>query len=119
MTARNGAGTGCRVRLMYADGTTSTRELVVCDTPLSRMVGMLKERTPGISRVYQIVPCNGVHTCFMAFAIDVVFTDRSGDVVAARTVPPWRMFSRTAAHMVFEGVGLLREEVVLERLQVE
>jgi len=104
---------------MYGDGASEVRDLVVCNTPLTRMVGMLKERNPEISRVYQIVPCNGVHTCFMAFPIDVVFTDRSGNVIAARTVPPWRMFSRTAAHMVFEGVGLLREEVVLERLQVE
>jgi uncharacterized membrane protein (UPF0127 family) len=39
-----------------------------------------------------IAPCSAVHTCFMRFAIDVIFTDRAGRV--SRCVPavrPWRI----------------------------
>jgi uncharacterized membrane protein (UPF0127 family) len=39
-----------------------------------------------------IAPCNAVHTCFMQFPIDVIFTHRDGRI--ARCVPgvrPWRV----------------------------
>jgi uncharacterized protein len=39
-----------------------------------------------------IVPCNGIHTFGMRFALDVVFLDREGSVVALEeTMPPWRV----------------------------
>ena len=108
-----------KVVLRYADGTTRERKLVVCDTVVSRMVGMLRERDETVSDVYQIVPCNGIHTLFMAFPIDVVFTDHTGRIIDCRNVPPFRFFSRSSAFMVFEGIGLLRKEVLLERVEVE
>lgn len=113
-----GEGKG-RVRLYYSDGSVQDRSLIVCDNILTRMVGMLKERQPDTPDVYQIVPCSGIHTFFMAFPIDVVFTDRLGNVLSCRTVSPYRMFSSSGAHMVFEGLGLLTGQLVLERVQVE
>jgi uncharacterized membrane protein (UPF0127 family) len=51
-----------------------------------------------------IVPCTGIHTLFMGFAIDAVFLDRRLQVV--RTVPglrPWRMVPLVrGAHSVVE-----------------
>jgi uncharacterized membrane protein (UPF0127 family) len=39
-----------------------------------------------------IAPCNGIHTFFMRFAIDVVFVARHGRVVSVRRgLNPWRL----------------------------
>jgi hypothetical protein len=38
-----------------------------------------------------IEPCQGVHTCFMSFPIDVVFVDREGTILAVREgMRSWR-----------------------------
>ena|SRR5688572_6860691 len=57
----------------------------------SRKKGLLG-RTGLDDEALVIAPCNAVHTFFMKFAIDVVFTDRDGRVM--RVVPavaPWRI----------------------------
>jgi uncharacterized protein len=39
-----------------------------------------------------IAPCNAIHMFFMRFAIDVVFVDRDGRVLAIRrALKPWRV----------------------------
>ena len=39
-----------------------------------------------------IAPCNAVHTFFMRFPIDIVYTDRHGVVErCVASVPPWRL----------------------------
>jgi uncharacterized protein len=39
-----------------------------------------------------IAPCNAVHTFFMRFPIDIVYTDRQGTVTrCVAAVPPWRL----------------------------
>ena len=49
-----------------------------------------RELKPGEALV--ISPCNGVHTFFMRFAIDIIFIDRQGKVVKAlRNVRPCRL----------------------------
>jgi uncharacterized membrane protein (UPF0127 family) len=50
-----------------------------------------------------IAPCNGVHTFFMKFAIDVVFVGRDGTV--RRITPslrPWRMAISPRSFAVIE-----------------
>ena len=38
-----------------------------------------------------LAPCPAVHTCFMRFPIDIVFTGRAGDVLTVyESVRPWR-----------------------------
>lgn len=112
-------GVTSTVVLLYEDGTRLKRPLVCCNTIQSRLVGMLGRRDPGVEEVYQIVPCNGIHTFGMAFDIDTIFTDREGNVLRARNVKPWRMFACPEASMVFEGRGLLRSDIALERLWPE
>ena len=37
-------------------------------------------------------PCNSIHTCFMQFNIDVIFLNKSNEVVAfKRNLGPWRL----------------------------
>ncbi len=38
-----------------------------------------------------IKPCQGVHTLFMRYAIDVVHLDRNGKVIHCGTMGPWRL----------------------------
>jgi uncharacterized protein len=50
-----------------------------------------------------IAPCGGIHTCFMRFAIDVVFVARDGRVVkVSHAVKPWRLALAVAAFCVIE-----------------
>lgn len=53
----------------------------VADTPWTRMVGLLAHRELGAGDGLVLRPCGMVHTCFMRFAIDVVFADREGLVL--------------------------------------
>jgi len=105
------------VRFKYSDGTEETRELIRCEGPVSRTVGMLRERV-ACRQVYRIAPCNAIHTFFMAFPIDVIFTDRSGTIMKMKQVKPWRTCSCAGADAVYEGVGLLKENIPLEQVEV-
>ena len=57
----------------------------------SRRRGLL-DRTRLDDEALIIAPCNAVHTCFMKFAIDIIYTDRQGIVTrCVAAVPPWRL----------------------------
>jgi hypothetical protein len=59
---------------------------------LGRVRGLLGVRGLARGEGLWIVPCNGVHTFGMRFALDVVTLDRSGSVLGvARGVAPWRV----------------------------
>ena len=50
-----------------------------------------------------IAPTNAVHTCFMRFAIDLLFVTRDGRVVKTRrAVRPWRAAAAWSAYAVIE-----------------
>jgi len=70
---------------------------------MSRLVGLLGRRALGADQGLLLLPCNNVHTFFMRFAIDVVFIDREGLVLAV--VPqlgPWRVAAARRAHACLE-----------------
>jgi uncharacterized membrane protein (UPF0127 family) len=56
-----------------------------------------------------IAPCNGIHTWFMRFPIDIVFVAKDGRVLKARSgVGPWRVALSLRAFAVIEGpVGMI------------
>lgn len=69
----------------------------------ARLVGLLGRRGLDPQQALLLVPCNNVHTFFMRFAIDVVFIDRDGVVLAV--VPhlaPWRVAAARRAHACLE-----------------
>lgn len=71
----------------------------------SRLRGLLFRAplAPDGSEALVIRPCNSVHTCGMGYALDLVFVDRAGDVVAVREgLRPWRACGRRGAHAVIE-----------------
>lgn len=69
----------------------------------ARLIGLLGRRTLAPDHALWLVPCNNVHTFFMRFAIDVVFIDGHGAVLAV--VPhlaPWRIAAARRAHGCLE-----------------
>ena len=61
-----------------------------------RLRGLLgRDRLPAGEGLW-IEPCGSVHTWFMRFPLDVLFIDRSGEVVAVH--PGLRPFSATRIH---------------------
>jgi hypothetical protein len=81
-------------------------ELVLADTHWTRLRGLLGLRADDFSNGsgLWIVPCHGVHTLGMSFAIDVIYLDRALTVIDIRAaVPPWRFTPvRYAAASVLE-----------------
>lgn len=74
------------------NGQLVARHLMTAFDSRSRRQGLLGRDELPHSTALVIGPCNAVHTCFMRFAIDVIFTDRSGFVLrVAHAVKPWRM----------------------------
>jgi hypothetical protein len=63
-----------------------------------RLRGLLGKRALATGEALLLSPCSNVHTCFLRFAIDIVFLNKAGDVVAIHAgVRPWRVrFAREA-----------------------
>jgi hypothetical protein len=81
-----------RVRVIAERAAATLATAGVADDPVSRMVGLLRHRSLARGDGLVIEPCSMVHTWFMRFAIDVLFLDRAGTVVASvDTLRPFRM----------------------------
>ena len=77
--------------------------LLVADSPLARMRGLLGRRALPSGEGLLLRPAGSVHTAFMRFPIDVVFLDREGAVVGiAPELRPWRAAGRRGARAVLE-----------------
>lgn len=68
-----------------------------------RFIGLLGRAGIDVDEALLITPCNNIHTCFMRFAIDVVFINRDGVIVAiVPQLRPWRMAMARGAHACLE-----------------
>lgn len=57
-----------------------------------RLLGLMFRASLAPDHALLLSPCASVHTAFMRFAIDLVYLDAQGRVLATRTsVRPWRM----------------------------
>lgn len=68
-------------------------QMRVANTHLSRLRGLMgmKPRRFPHGQALWIVPCHGVHTWFMRFAVDVVYLDRDNTVIHIEEgLRPWR-----------------------------
>jgi hypothetical protein len=69
----------------------------------SRRRGLLGRDTLPDDVAFIMAPSNAVHTCFMRFAIDLVFAARDGRIVKIRpSVAPWRISAARGAFAVVE-----------------
>ncbi len=88
----------------------------VADTSAKRRTGLLKHKGLDPGEGLWIVPCEGVHTFAMKFAIDVVFLNRKHKILKVR---PNMVRSRIAlsllAHSVLELPAGTLEQTGTER----
>ena len=93
----------------------------LADGFLSRLRGLLGRRTLERGEGLLLSPSSSVHTFFMRFPIDVVFLDRSLQVVGVSAdVRPWRLAGRRGARHALElpaGEARARGILVGERLR--
>ena len=92
--------------------TCVASEVEVASTVMRRVVGLLGRRSLPHGHGLLLWPCNGIHTCFMRFPVDVVFVDRGGRAVSvAEAVPPFRFipYVRGAAGALELPAGAVRE----------
>lgn len=68
---------------------------------LDRLRGLIARR-PAARTALRLPNCHSVHSFGMRRAIDVVFVDRDGRVIDARTLPPRRFASCRGAAEAFE-----------------
>jgi len=75
----------------------------VADTVRTRLRGLMGRRALEPGEGVLLRPSGSVHTCFMRFAIDVVFLDRELRVLAVSpAVRPWRLRLQRGARAVLE-----------------
>ncbi len=91
---------------------------------MERAVGLLGHSRLEVGEGLWIRPCNGVHTWFMRFSIDVVALDASGVIVdAVSMLKPWRMrLPRPGAYSVLElpaGTLLNAQTKIGHTIQIE
>jgi uncharacterized membrane protein (UPF0127 family) len=86
------------------------RQVEIADTRRTRRRGLLGRDEMPVSSALMIVPCFAVHTAFMRFSIDVIFTSRDGRVVRiVQDLRPWQMAVSARARTVIEmPAGALR-----------
>ena len=79
------------LRVAGTSALLADRDALAADST-SRRRGLLGRHALAPGEALVIAPTQGIHTFGMRFAIDVVFADRRGTVVAiAREVPPRRI----------------------------
>ncbi|HET9644229.1 MAG TPA: DUF192 domain-containing protein [Burkholderiaceae bacterium] len=70
---------------------------------LARLRGLLARPPLQAGEAMYLAPCVSVHTCFMRYAIDVVFLDRAGRVLkVVEDLQPWRFAACSGAHATME-----------------
>jgi len=78
-------------------GTLVGSRVEVADSWWSRLRGYLGRREPGPGEGLLLVPCRAVHTYGMSFAVDVIFLDPMGRVLAIfPEMKPWTRSPRVA-----------------------
>jgi len=96
-------------------GAVIAREMRQADSPWQRMVGLIGACALDPDGGLWIEPCSAIHTIGMRFAIDVLFLDRAGCVVAiAPSVPPLRPYisHRNAAIIVELPAGSVAQNMI-------
>jgi uncharacterized protein len=85
-----------------ATGLCLSERVVLANTFFTRLQGLMFRRRLPPNEALWLRPCNGVHTFWMFFAIDVVFLDRELKIV--RLVENLRPFRFTRPHLSARSV---------------
>ena len=110
-----------RTGAVYRGGKRVVDTVWLADNWLGRLRGLLGRPPLAPGQGLLLSPCDGVHTFWMGYPLDVVFLDRAGRVLGWRErVRPWRACRQSGARSTLElsagGVAALRP-VLGENLQ--
>jgi uncharacterized membrane protein (UPF0127 family) len=85
-------------------GLIMADRVTVASRRVERAMGLLGRSHLEVGEALWITPCNGVHTWFMRFSIDIIAMDAEGVVVdAVSMLKPWRVrLPRPGAQSVLE-----------------
>ena len=73
-------------------GTILAETVELANTFGARLLGLMGRKSLAPRTALLLEPCPQIHTCFMRFAIDVIFLDAQNRVVAVvENLKPWRM----------------------------
>ncbi|MBL8172036.1 MAG: DUF192 domain-containing protein [Acidobacteria bacterium] len=86
----------------HATGQCLAEEVALANTFYTRLRGLMFRRRLAPTEALWLRPCNGVHTFWMLFAIDVLFLDRELRIV--KLVENMRPFRVTAPHRAARSV---------------
>jgi uncharacterized membrane protein (UPF0127 family) len=87
-------------------------QIVVARSFRARLAGLAMRRAPPAGRALLLPGCRSVHTFGMRFALDLVWLDRAGRVIAIdAAVPPRRVRRRRGAAAVIEAAAGQGERV--------
>lgn len=102
-------------------GTLLADRADIADTSAKRRQGLLKRKGLAPGEGLWIVPCEGVHTFFMKFPIDVVFLNKKRKVLKIRpNMRRGRIALSLLAHSVLElPAGRLAETGTVKGDQLE
>ena len=79
-----------KVKIKFQD-TLISSNIQVADTPLARIIGLMFRKRPASDGLL-LDPCNSVHTFFMRYPLDIVFLNKSNQIIKIiRELKPWRM----------------------------
>ena len=96
------------------NGFVLARQIEPAITFAARLKGLMFRRELLPQTGLLLCPCPQIHTCFMRFAIDVVFVDKQDKVVdVLENFKPWRMskFYPTARRTLELPAGTLQGNV--------
>ncbi len=79
-----------------------------------RLFGLIPRKNMAESEGLLLTPCSSIHTCFMKFAIDIVFLDKNMKAIAVvNSVKPWRF---SAWHPSAKSVLELKAGVIGDKI---
>lgn len=88
---------------LYRGGQPVVDTVWLADGWWDRLRGLLGRNPLAPGQGLLLSPCDGVHTCWMGYPLDVLFLDRAGRVLGWRErVRPWRACRQSGARSTLE-----------------
>ncbi len=92
--------------------------LITFDRFHQRFLGLMGRRDVPATQVFHFIPCQGIHTCAMRFAVSVLFLDRQRRLLRfIDRLAPYRMVWYPRAHSALElRAGVIHSDAQARRL---
>ena len=80
------------MKCVLDNGTVLAQEVETARSFFKRLKGLMFRRSLDKNTALLLAPCVQIHTCFMRFAIDVLFLAEDGSVLYVKeNMKPWRV----------------------------